>query len=316
MAFPIPVRILCALFGLFWSLSVSAGVSEWIAFEHKRGHISIPVVLNGERTTAILDTGASGNGISEAFLARHAGEYGLGRAINVRGVFGERRVRLVDDIQAQMFGYNFKIGQLMPMRTNSFDFLVGLPFFENYIVQIDYPNGRLRLIDHDSLKLRKVSNVKMKRSRGSSHPLVRVSLNDEYKLWVTFDTGASLGLLIKRFDAERFDWLEKYGTEQARGIGVNGIVAETERFNLPRLDIGPFTLENVPVTVPAEGQEMNFASGGQHGRQRDLNNFNSDGLLGYEILKHFVVTIDFKRSLLHLEPPMDASEPAVMPDSP
>lgn len=307
------MRRLSILLGLFWSLSASAGVSDWIPFQLERGHIAIPVVLNGERTTAILDSGASGNGISEAFLARHAGEYGLGRAMNVRGIYGERRVRLVDDIQAEMFGYNFKIGQLMPMRTNSFDFLVGLPFFENYIVQIDYPNARLRLFDHDSLKLRKVANVKMKRSRSTSHPLVRVSLNDEYKLWVTFDTGASMGLLIKRFDAERFDWLEKYGTDEGRSVGVNGVIADVERFNLPRLDIGPFTLENAAVTVPAAGQETNIASGARHGRQRELNNYNSDGLLGYEVLKHFIVTIDFKRSLLHLELPEDTSISAAMP---
>ncbi len=296
------MRYISVLVGLFWSVSASAGVSDWIPFEHESGHITIPITLNGERTTAILDTGASGNGISEAFLARHAGEYRVGRAINLRGVFGERRVRLVDDIQAEMFGYNFKIGQLMPMRVRGFDFLVGLPFFENYIVQIDYPNDRLRLIDHDSLKLRKVANVKMKRSRATAHPLIKVSLNDEYKMWVTLDTGNSAGLLIKRFDAERFNWLEKYGTDDSHGVGINAVIASVERFNLPYLEIGPFTLENVIVTVPAEGQKSNISSDAQHGRTREIKSFSSDGILGYDVLKHFIVTIDFKRSLLHLEP--------------
>lgn len=76
------MRYFFILLGIFSSLSASAGVSDWIPFQHQSGHITIPVTLNGERTTAILDTGASGNGISEAFLARHAGEYGLGRAMN------------------------------------------------------------------------------------------------------------------------------------------------------------------------------------------------------------------------------------------
>lgn len=297
------MRCLGMVLGLFWSVSAAAWVSEWIPFQHDRGHITIPVTLNGESTTAILDTGASGNGISEAFLRRHEGEYDHGRYIVVRGVYGERRVRLADNIQVGMFGSNFKMDQLMPMRIGSFDFLVGLPFFENYIVQIDYPNSRLRLIDHKSLKLRKVANVKMKRERGSSQPLVRVNLNDEYKPWVTFDTGNSSGLLLKRFDAERFDWLEKYGTVDSRSIGVNAVVAKTERFNLPMLKIGPFTLENVMITVPGEGQKSNIGDDTLGGSNRVLNNFNSDGILGYDILKHFIVTVDFKRSLLHLEPP-------------
>lgn len=280
-----------------------AGVSVWIPFQHERGHITIPVTLNGEETTAILDSGASGNGISEAFLSRHEGEYQQGRAIVVTGVFGERRVRLADGIRIGMFGSEFRIDQLMPMKIGSFDLLIGLPFFENFIVQIDYPNSRLRLIDYESLKLRKVANVKMKRARASSHPIVRVNLNDEYKPWLTLDTGNSSGMVLKRFDAERFDWLERYPAVESRSVGVNAIVAKMDRFDLPMVKIGPYTLENVKVTVPAEGQKSNIGDDDMRRWSRELNNNNSDGLLGYDILKHFIVTIDFKRSLLHLEPP-------------
>ncbi len=297
------MRYLVVWIGLVWSLSASAFVSEWIPFQHERGHITIPVTLNGEPTTAILDTGATGNGISEAFLARHEGDYAIGKTIVVRGVYGERRVRLVDDVQIGMFGANFKIDQLMPMRIRSFDLLIGLPFFEKFIVQMDYPNSRLRLIGHESLKLRGVANVKMKRERGTGHPLVRVDLNGEYKPWVLFDTGNSAGMLLKRFDAERFGWLEKYPSVEARSVGVNAVVSENARFNLPMMKIGPFTLENVIITVPEEGLRANIGNDSLVGGNRELNQTNADGILGYDVLRHFVVTIDFKRSLLHLEPP-------------
>lgn len=290
---------------VLWSGVVPAGVSQWIPFEKERGHITIPVTLNGEATTAILDSGSAGNGISEQFLERHEGEYGTGGQVTLSGLGGTRRVNLVHDIQVGMFGAQFELDQLAPMRIRSFDLLVGLPFFQDFILQIDYPQSRLRLIDHESLDLRKVANVKMKRQRGAPHPIVEVNLNDEYKTWLMLDTGNSSGILMRRFDALRFGWLEEYGTEKARGIGANGVVVGTQRFNLPMLEIGPYTLENVIITVPAEGQKSFVDQGASHGSIRDINKKDSRGILGYDVLKHFVVTIDFKHSRLHIEPQYD-----------
>ncbi len=283
-----------------------AGVSQWIEFDDRRGHITIPVTLNGQAAQAILDTGATGNAISEQFLAEHVGDYGKGKSIMVRGVYGERRVNLVNNIQVGMFGSNFRLDQLMPMRLGSIELLVGLPFFDNFIVQIDYPNKRLRLIDHESLSLRKVANVKMKRERGSQHPLVQVNLNDEYKPWVMLDTGNSSGLFLPRRDAERKGWLEKYSTQDSLGVGVNAIVNRNQRFNLPQLEIGPYSLENVIITVPAEGTKSTVGEGADHGSRKNISARSSKGILGYDVLRHFIVTIDFRHSLLHIELPPEA----------
>ncbi len=88
-------------------------------------------------------------------------------------------MRLADGIDIGMFGANFTIGELMPMCLHSFYWVVGLPFFENYILQIDYPNSRLRIIDHGSFDLKPHANVKMKRIGGRGAPVVRVRLNDQ-----------------------------------------------------------------------------------------------------------------------------------------
>lgn len=288
---------------IFCSSSVFAGISQWIQFDDRRGHVEIPVTLNGVAARAILDSGASGNGISEHFLVEHIGNYGKGKSIIVRGVYGDRRVNLVNNIQVDMFGSEFRLDQLMPLAIGSMDLLIGLPFFENYIIQIDYPNSRLRLIDHDSLDLKKVANVKMKRERGSQHPLVRVNLNDETTPWVILDTGNNSGLLMPRKEAKRKDWLERFGTEDSLGVGVNARISRNERFNLPTLGIGPYTLENVIITVPAEGQVTTVGERPSHGSRRDLTKKSSKGILGYDVLKHFIVTIDFRRSRLHIELP-------------
>ncbi|MDJ0759606.1 MAG: aspartyl protease family protein [Woeseiaceae bacterium] len=286
---------------LLFAFQAEAFVSDWIPFEQVRGHITIPVTLNGIRTTAILDSGSSGNGIAKAFLIQNEGSYGYGRAINMRGVYGVQRVRLVEGIDVGIFGARMTMGELMPMSLGQHGFLVGLPFFENYIVQIDYPNNRLRIASRESMNLKKVANVKMKISKASSHPLVKVNLNDEYKTWLTLDTGNSGGIFLKRFDAERFDWLERFGYEDTLGKGVTGKVNEMDTFNLPTLELGPFELENVVVTVPDEGVETNIGRDRSNVWRRELNNTKSSGLLGYDVLRHFVVTMDFKRKLLHFE---------------
>ena len=295
-----------ALFGLlmFWSAAVNAGVSEWIPFEVGSGHIRVPVTLNGEETWAILDSGARGNGISERFLSENEGGYKYGRQIIVTGVHGSRKVNMIDDIDVGIFGASFRIGQLMPVRARSFDFIVGLPFFENYILQIDYPNQQLRIIDHETFDLKPHANVKMKRIGGRGAPVVRVRLNDEFSPWLLLDTGATTGVYLKRGDAERFDWLERFPTADARAAGINKVI-EIERLNLPMMRIGPFTLENVVVMVQADGEKTNVGRGLPMQTGSRLKQTDSDGILGYDVLRHFIVTIDFKRSLLHLAPPAE-----------
>jgi hypothetical protein len=297
------MRGIPAVLCLLWSGITLAGVSSWIPFHSSGGHIVIPVIVNGEAGEAILDSGASGNAISEAFLKRHEGEYGEGKQIVVRGAYGSRRVNLINNIQVEMFGSEFRLDQLMPARMGSYELVVGLPFFENFIIQIDYPRGNLRLIDHESLDLKQVANVKMKRAKGSAHPIVQLNLNGEYDPWITLDTGSNGGLLLRRFDAERFGWLDKYESDAGYSAGATS-VASVERFTLPTVEIGPFVLENVTVTVPGEGQNANIGQDDARSSSR-IRKDPSAGILGYGVLKHFIVTIDFKRSLLFLEIPPD-----------
>lgn len=280
-------------------IGVSAAVSNWIPFNNDDGHISIPVTVNGVETRALLDTGASGNGISERFLANHEAEYKRGRQVIVSGIVGERKVRLINGLEIGMFGTEFEIDQMMPIRLHNADVLIGLGFFNNFIMQIDYPNSQLRIITHDSLKLRKLANVRMKKAAGSQQPIVSVDMNGEAKLWLTLDTGNNTGIIIPRRSATRFDWLEKYGTTESRLAGVTKST-DVERFNLPELTIGPIVLENVIVIVPGEGERTNVGKGVTARLGTRITEISSDGILGYDVLKHFVVTIDYKHSLLHL----------------
>lgn len=289
---------------LMLSMSAQAAVSKWIPFDSDGGHISIPATVNGVETRAILDSGAAGNGISEKFLAANDVDYKQGRRVIVSGVAGERKVRLVDDLKIGLFGIEFEIDQMMPVRLGSAGVIIGLGFFNNFILQIDYPNSQLRIITQDSLDLKELANVRMKKAAGSPQPIVKVDMNGEAELWLTLDTGNSTGILIPRRSATRFDWLEKYGTSESR---VSGVTRSTnvERFNLPELSIGPVVLENVIVIVPEEGERTNVGKDVRAKLGTRIKETASDGILGYDVLKHFIVTIDYRRSFLHLGLPAE-----------
>lgn len=295
------MRVIAVTIGVLFGLPALAAVSLWIPFDSDAGHISIPVTMNGVQTRAILDSGASGNGVSERFLAEHDGAFRFGRQTVVVGVHGRRKVRLIDDIDIEMFGAFFNIDGLMPLRIHTADLVVGLPFLSQYVLQIDYPNSRIRTITPNSIDMKGSANVRMKQS-GDSQPVVKVNLNDEYTAWLTLDTGNNSGILMPRSVPVRFGWLDEYGTVD---IPVGGVtrVASNEAFNLPRITIGPFTLENVIVMVPGEGSRTFVGRESAMRTGTRIKGVDSDGILGYDILKHFVVTIDFRRSLLHMAPP-------------
>lgn len=300
------MRIITALVVLCVSAPVFAGASAWIPVEIDNGQIIIPITLSGKPARALLDTGAEGHAISESFLARHEGTYTKGKPLTVSGVTTSRRTNWINDVDLGLFGVEFEIDDLMPMLVDEIDFILGLPFFELFVVQIDYPSQRMRIVDRKSLNLKKFANVKMKRSGGSGRPQVQVNLNGEMNAWLMLDTGNNGGIYLQRSKAERLGWLAQYRITESTVTGVNDATTGTETFRLPALTIGPYEMENVEVFVPAEGEKTNLTgldtvswSTGSH-LKKDKKTM---GILGYDILQHFIVTIDFKRSLLNLDVP-------------
>lgn len=286
--------------------SASADVSNWVQVEINNGQVILPVTLEGQPANALLDTGSIGHGISEKFLASHEGAYSRGRVVTVRGIKEDRDTNMINGVSLGIFGAEFTMNRLLPLMADDVDFVLGLPFFELFVVQIDYPKKRVRIMNRDSLDLRKFSNVKMRRAGGVGHPQVRVNLNGEYKGWLMLDTGNNGPILLGRSIAERNGWLDKYPTVEGTTTDVNDVAAGIQTFSLPSMTIGPVELENVMISVPLEGEEL------QLGRfdpiewstgTRIKSGKKTDGILGFDILQHFVVTIDFERSLLNLDVP-------------
>ena len=69
-----------------------------------------------------------------------------------------------------------------------------------------------------------------------------------------------------------------------------------------KITVGPYELENVLVSIPAAGQDPELFEKTTEIGTRISSRQASAGLLGYEILQHFVVTVDYHRGHVHFYP--------------
>lgn len=292
-------KLLMLLLLLTSSENAFTSVSKWVDFELNYGHIYIPVVINGVETHALLDTGSQLNGINTNLIEKN--DFALEKAgkVNVRGVFGVSEKQMYNDVIVELFGLRSRFNGIteIDLGHHSKGMLLGASFLSAYIIQIDYPKNRIRLISRDALDLTDSKNLNMKKLKGSGEPVVRIEIGDR-KLWFLFDTGSTGGLMVERNVANSLNLSndERRLVGQSSGINSSGDI-ETTLVNDVRF--GPFLLDDVPITFAAEGVSTNLTK--QYGRTGTLiKSKKVQGILGYQVLKHFIVTFDYKLGHTHI----------------
>ncbi|QFU21180.1 aspartyl protease family protein [Shewanella eurypsychrophilus] len=290
--------LISAFISLFSSMSLA--VTEWVDFELVKGHITLPVTVEGFEGRAILDTGAQGNSINQVFINKHELELDKADKIIVRGVYGEEKRQRYSNIQVNLLGADIEMDKLASLRLGSDKnaLLLGGAFLRNFIFQFDYPNSRMRLFMRDEIDLAKLENIEMRMDKGRRQPIVKVNLNDQKEAWLIMDTGSNGGIFLKRSTAEDQGWLEEFELDKVSSSGVLGS-GHKDAFTLPEIQFGPFTVEDVKMSVPEKGQKVNIFSSGR-GSLVGFKGKNIKGLLGYDILKHFVITVDYKGGNMHV----------------
>ena len=107
---------------------------------------------------------------------------------------------------------------------------------------------------------------------------------------------------MERSFATRHNWLTSYPSQLLNIRGVNA-GSTVEQFRLPVLQIGDLEVANVMVSVPAKGKKLElFRRETRTGSNLKIRRSKSQGLLGYEVLKDFVLTIDYRKGKIHLQP--------------
>ena len=282
------------------SATAFAAATPWVELKVSNGHILMPTRVGGVEGYSILDTGAQLSGISQRFIEQHDLQLTNGQSIQVRGLHGAEPRRTYRDIPVGLLGTEMTFQSAVEIDLGSdFQLLMGADFLSLMVFQFDYPNQRMRAISRDAIDLKKLKNVESRRDKATGQPIVKVNLNGEVDVWLVNDTGNAFGILLKRPVATRRNWLEEFDVTPIMSRGVNSVEG-MEAFRLPVVSIGPFDVKNTRVAVPTRGRKFSFF---EANRSRSTARSKSQGILGYDVFKNFLVTIDYKTGAMHLDIP-------------
>lgn len=286
------------LASMVFSVAATAGVTKWLEFELRGGHIILPASVSGIPTQAILDSGAQFNAINTAFMGKHNLSYNRVGKIRVQGAFGVKVQDKLSGLPIQLFGSETTFDQVVGLALghHSRGLLLGAPLFYGNIMQIDYPGKRLRLVTRDSMELAEFTNIRMVDQKGSGMPIVQVTVEGK-NIWLILDTGNSAGVVIERTLARDMGLIKQEN-------GITGAQGATKRIHVEstrvsQMQFGPYTLENVLVSFNAEGNSIRLKNQYSQTGTR-INGKRVSGLIGYDVLKHFVLTMDYARGQMHV----------------
>jgi predicted aspartyl protease len=333
-----PCCALAFLFGLL--VATAAGAQGWIPIEVREGLLTFAARVEGEETRAALNTSAPFSSVDAAFAARVG--LGLsGKRQRVASAGGSRVVASEAELEVELFGERVVLRDTPALHHPDTPLLLGAAFLEPFVLQIDYPGSRMRIVARDALPLRERANVPMRAAEGSCSrrgrdlsgdvgagvsdfarygfpglggargetpclPAVKVEFAGGKKAWLLLDTGAAGPLVVSRLFAKRAGWLDSYRRGSQQVADVFGATTTVDMLVLPSVKLGPYELGDVPVAVPAEGeralapeQTTDRVETGTH----VTRGARASGRIGYDALRHFVVTIDLQRKLLQVAQP-------------
>jgi len=296
--------VVCLCFSLIYSIQPThAAVTEWMDIRVVNGKLMVETEVAGIAGLSIVDTGATGTFINARFIEAEGLSFKKGRKVKVTGVFGRSKRSSYKKVQGKIFGAPVTFLDVVDLELGEPDIqlLLGANFLRSYIFQFDYPNERMRLMIRDAVDLKAIKNVEAKKERNGGSLLVRVNMDEDTGAWLMMDTGLNGGILIERDLARRLDWVDSHS--KVKGV-ASGVISsgEMEYFRAPSIQVGPFEIENVLVSIPASGQFLEYFETVTPVGTKMARRSTSHGILGYDILQHFVVTIDYDRGYVHFYP--------------
>ena len=295
-----------------------ANVSEWYPLDLNQGNLRIPTIVGGIPGFSLIDSSANIHSINQQFLKTHGLQFrAIGRT-RVQGLQDIKTQRRLSKVPVELFGMSLTLRSITELDLGAADIQLKLggSFMKNFVLQVDYPNARMRLLSHDAVDLDKLKNLRSKREHYTGSPMVKVELNGDEAVWLTLDTsngyGNQRGILLDRSIAARAGWLSEFPVRETEYKDVNGQLMSFLDFELPKVMVGPYELGNVNVSVPQVGEDLErFKRHVVTGSNIKTTRRQSDGYIGYEVLKHFIVTIDYRGGDVHISipKPAQAAEP-------
>lgn len=260
------------------ALSGSAAAEPLIV---DNGRLFITARINGVETEALLDSGAEATLVDPA-LAKTA-QFGPGKAIRMKGSGGEQDVSLVSNVRIEALGQTIAATDVVVMDMTDLTkrlikrptrAIVGREVFDAAPIRIDLARNDVRALD----KAETPGGVKLPLTTQGGIETVPVALGAT-KAQAVLDFGNGTGVMIGKELAAHIG-LKPVG--KMKGGGIGGEV-QRDVVVLPELTLAGRTFRNVEASVDETSSRA------------ELN-------VGTPILKHFIVTADFKGRAAWFEP--------------
>ena len=289
-------RLLPVLCMTIFSSHLMAASDSCYPFTQEQGRISIPITIAGVESRALLNTGMRTIGLSSG-LAKQ-----LNLAIEQTPPITPRRGTpipqpdIVRDVVVSAFAQDLAMEQVYVFEQDAAMVNMSLLMFSGILLQIDYPQSQICFLTRESMQLEDAANINM-RTATTGAPAIQVEVNGE-KLWLRLQIGLQGALSLDNSAARSiglFDQNSVSDTAEDADSPLAEGVAESLQF-------GPFELGNIAVSYSTQRTQKSQrpatvrARGGRRGVE-------TRGELGHEVLKHFVVTLDFAEENMHIYAP-------------
>jgi hypothetical protein len=274
---------LCTVFAaVLLPLSARSEIPGEIHFQYRDGLIWLKVNVAGKSKPLnfLLDSGAGISAI-DLQMARTLGVL-LGSRQTVLGVNGRGVAFQVSDLQAVCAGVALpKTVLAVDLRPLSdccerpVDGILGADFFRSRIVQIDFRDGRVRILERCDSNLARCEILPIRMCNDAFCVPVRVAGNSAQ--WMRLDTGSDAAL----------EWV----------VGAT----EKRRTGLSSIGLSGVSGRHIHTSVQLGKQRFNAVTAGVHTEQIFPG---EDGLLGNALLSKFRLTIDQPENRVIFESPM------------
>ena len=298
-------RLFLAVSLVIWSSnSLAAADENCRPFEVNNGRISIPVNIAGTETRAIINSGLQTLGVSTAL----AELLGL-EVIEPEPVSAQRarylpqltqlgQLSRVENVPVSVFGQDVQMDQLYVFDQDLPVANLSVMMFQDVVIQMDYPQSRMCVLPPTSINLEDVANISM-RTTLLGAPAIEVIINGREYVWLDFQIGYPGGVSIDFETAEDLGFLEESPADSG-GSGTAPAIAQSLAF-------GPYELGGINADYPTEEgprvRRSRLEDGLLRANRRRNRSVQTHGELGYEIMQHFVITVDFNESRMHIFAP-------------
>jgi hypothetical protein len=245
-----------------------------IPFQYHDGLIWLKVAIAGKKEPLnfILDSGATASAID--LQTARAARVVLGRQQPVEGVNGQDIAYRIDDLKATLMGFALPksalatdLSRVSQSCDRQVDGIVGINFFRNRIVRIDFRAGKIWLLNKCEIGTANCDMLPIKTYNGVF--CVPVSIAGNPVQWMRLDTGCDSAL----------EWVVKATQKKAVGEPSIGVSGSSVHYVRTSAHLGKYCFSDIPAGI--------------HTKQLFPG---EDGLLGNGLLSKFCVTIDERNS--------------------